>query len=120
MFPTFSGQGDLVVVDATSRWLGKISTGESLYLDSRETQETTVRCPGDVVICIRPVEPKENVIKRITAVENEHVVLYPDRDHPDVRRVQVIFLFDVRDYLSSVLDCSSLAGSRRTCVDRRR
>ena len=27
MFPTFSGQGDIVVVEAVSRWLGKISAG---------------------------------------------------------------------------------------------
>ncbi|GAX82260.1 hypothetical protein CEUSTIGMA_g9688.t1 [Chlamydomonas eustigma] len=70
MFPTFSGQGDIVIVEAVSRWLGKISS-------------------GDVVICIRPVDPRENIIKRVTAGENEVVVVYPDRDHADIRRVVV-------------------------------
>ena len=32
---------------------------------------------------------KSHVIKRVTAVESEFVVLYPDRDHADIRRVQV-------------------------------
>lgn len=50
---------------------------------------------GDVVICVRPVAPEENVIKRVTAVESEFVVLYPDRDHADVRRVQVRRIFVV-------------------------
>ena len=33
MFPTFSGQGDIVLAEAVSRWLGKFSPGE-----------VTVRC----------------------------------------------------------------------------
>ncbi|KAG1671880.1 hypothetical protein FOA52_003447 [Chlamydomonas sp. UWO 241] len=70
MFPTFSGQGDVVVVDALSKWRGIIR-------------------PGDVVICSRPVDPKENIIKRVTAVGDQYVVVYPDRDHTHVRRVLV-------------------------------
>jgi hypothetical protein len=41
------------------------------------------------VICSRPVDPSENIIKRVTAVADEVVVVYPDRDHADIRRVQV-------------------------------
>lgn len=70
MFPTFSGQGDIVLVDATTRWNDTIK-------------------PGDIVICSRPVDPSENIIKRVTAVADEVVVVYPDRDHADIRRVQV-------------------------------
>jgi len=44
---------------------------------------------GDVVICMRPVDPAENVIKRVLAVQNEWVVLYPDQQYDDIRRIQV-------------------------------
>jgi hypothetical protein len=35
------------------------------------------RTPGDVVICIRPLDPAENVIKRVTAMEDEYVMVGP-------------------------------------------
>ena len=41
------------------------------------------------MIVSRPVDPRENIIKRIGAVEHEHVMVYPDRNHADIRRVQV-------------------------------
>lgn len=30
-------------------------------------------CSGDVVICSRPVDPTENIIKRVVALEHEQV-----------------------------------------------
>lgn len=43
---------------------------------------------GDVVICSRPVEPAESVIKRIAACPGEEVLLYPDAHHKDVRKIK--------------------------------
>jgi len=70
MFPTFSGKGDVVVVDAFSKWTGNIRK-------------------GDVIICVRPVNPNESIIKRVAGVEDEYVLVYPDREHADLRRVLV-------------------------------
>eukprot|EP00195_Chlamydomonas_chlamydogama_P015273 CAMPEP_0202893102 /NCGR_PEP_ID=MMETSP1392-20130828/2743_1 /ASSEMBLY_ACC=CAM_ASM_000868 /TAXON_ID=225041 /ORGANISM="Chlamydomonas chlamydogama, Strain SAG 11-48b" /LENGTH=117 /DNA_ID=CAMNT_0049577305 /DNA_START=191 /DNA_END=541 /DNA_ORIENTATION=- len=70
MFPTFAGHGDIVLVEAICKQIDGIK-------------------PGDVVICTRPVNPAENIIKRVTAVAGEEVVVYPDRDHAEIRKVEV-------------------------------
>lgn len=108
MFPTFTGQGDIVVVDAVSTWTGSIQTGTSPCVHAlcacmhcpcepwnshlSDSQDLPVASAGDVVICSRPVDPTENIIKRVTAVADEFVVVYPDREHAGIRRVQVSML----------------------------
>ncbi|GFH23697.1 mitochondrial inner membrane signal peptidase [Haematococcus lacustris] len=70
MFPTFSGHNDIVVVDALTPIFNGVQA-------------------GDVVICVRPVDPSEHIIKRVVAVAGDEVVLYPDKDHAHIRRVKV-------------------------------
>ncbi|KXZ50500.1 hypothetical protein GPECTOR_16g675 [Gonium pectorale] len=70
MYPTFGGRGDLVIAEAVTPMWGELQ-------------------PGDVVICTRPVDPAEAIIKRVTAVQGEEVLLYPDREHAGVRREKV-------------------------------
>lgn len=70
MLPTFAGRNDWVLAEAVTPIWGTLK-------------------PGDVVICTRPVNPAENVIKRIAATEGSDVILYPDRDNAHVRRVAV-------------------------------
>ncbi|GIL60043.1 hypothetical protein Vafri_14665 [Volvox africanus] len=70
MLPTFGGQGDFVIAEAVTPMWGQLK-------------------PGDVVICTRPVDPAESIIKRVVAVEGEEVVLYPDRESSEVRRLTV-------------------------------
>ncbi len=43
---------------------------------------------GDVVICVRPVDPSEHVIKRVVAVAGEEVLLYPSKDSAEIRKVK--------------------------------
>mmetsp|Transcript_23493 Transcript_23493/g.64778 ORF Transcript_23493/g.64778 Transcript_23493/m.64778 type:complete len:163 (+) Transcript_23493:133-621(+) len=70
MFPTFSGQNEFVVVQAVSPLLGPITR-------------------GDVVICIRPVDPSEHIVKRVSAVAGEEVLIFPTKDNPDLQKVKV-------------------------------
>ncbi|KAG2447030.1 hypothetical protein HYH02_008182 [Chlamydomonas schloesseri] len=70
MFPTFGGRGDFVIAEAVTPIWGQLQQ-------------------GDVVICTRPVDPAESIIKRVVAMEGEEVVLYPDREHHEVRRIKV-------------------------------
>lgn len=44
---------------------------------------------GDVVICVRPVDPGEHIIKRVAALGGEEVLVYPSAEDPNIRRVQV-------------------------------
>ena len=69
------------------------------------------------MICVRPVAPEENVIKRVTAVESEFVVLYPDRDHADIRRVQVRWAFHCASRLLAKysMSCFWREGSTAVC-----
>ncbi|KIZ02486.1 inner membrane protease subunit 1 [Monoraphidium neglectum] len=58
MFPTFNGRGwNVVVAEALPGVHDRVEV-------------------GDVVICIRPVNARESVIKRVTAVEGQTVSLY--------------------------------------------
>ncbi|GBF97650.1 mitochondrial inner membrane protease subunit 1 [Raphidocelis subcapitata] len=58
MFPTFSGRGwNVVVAEALPGMQDRVAA-------------------GDVVICIRPVNARENVIKRVTAVAGQRVTLF--------------------------------------------
>jgi signal peptidase I len=52
MFPTFSGQGDVVIVEAVSRWLGKISPGESPNDITQTTLPAPVRCIQRVLLTL--------------------------------------------------------------------
>ncbi|GFR45042.1 hypothetical protein Agub_g6412 [Astrephomene gubernaculifera] len=70
MFPTFAGRGDFVIAEAVTPMWGQLHK-------------------GDVVICTRPVDPAESIIKRVVALEGEEVVLYPDRESSEVRRIKV-------------------------------
>lgn len=70
MFPTFTGSGDIVLVDALTH----------------RFQDVKV---GDVVICTRPVNPSENIVKRVAATPGSEVTVYPGKDNPDVRTVVV-------------------------------
>lgn len=61
MFPTFGGRGwNVVLAEALPGVQDRVS-------------------PGDVVICVRPVNPKESVIKRVTAVAGDTVAVYAAR-----------------------------------------
>lgn len=44
---------------------------------------------GDVVVAVRPVDSSEHIVKRVVAVGGEQVVVYPDKDCPDIRTVKV-------------------------------
>ncbi|KAG2488345.1 hypothetical protein HYH03_013035 [Edaphochlamys debaryana] len=70
MYPTFVGRGDFVIAEALTPLWGQLK-------------------PGDVVICTRPVDPAESIIKRVVALEGSEVTLYPDRDSSEVRRQKV-------------------------------
>lgn len=61
MFPTFTGRGwNVVVAEALPGVQDRVRT-------------------GDVVICVRPVNPRESVIKRVAAVAGDTVTLYTAR-----------------------------------------
>eukprot|EP00197_Chlamydomonas_leiostraca_P005315 CAMPEP_0202858956 /NCGR_PEP_ID=MMETSP1391-20130828/1279_1 /ASSEMBLY_ACC=CAM_ASM_000867 /TAXON_ID=1034604 /ORGANISM="Chlamydomonas leiostraca, Strain SAG 11-49" /LENGTH=126 /DNA_ID=CAMNT_0049537943 /DNA_START=181 /DNA_END=561 /DNA_ORIENTATION=+ len=70
MFPTFTGRDDIVLVEAVSPMLDRIGK-------------------GDVVICVRPVDPGEHIIKRVVALGGEEVLVYPTADNPAIQRVMV-------------------------------
>lgn len=44
---------------------------------------------GDVIICVRPVDPSEHIIKRVVATAGDEVVVYPNKDDPSIRTVKV-------------------------------
>ncbi|MEW5297922.1 MAG: hypothetical protein WDW36_001100 [Sanguina aurantia] len=70
MFPTFSGRGDIIIAEAITPTWGTIVV-------------------GDVVICTRPVNPRECIIKRVVATEGNEVTVFPDKTHANVRRHRV-------------------------------
>lgn len=70
MFPTFTGRDDIVLVEAVSPMLDRLEK-------------------GDVVICVRPVDPGEHIIKRVVALAGEEVLVYPTQDNPNIQRVKV-------------------------------
>eukprot|EP00775_Hariotina_reticulata_P001201 gene1200-1539_t len=57
MFPTFTGRGDFVLVEALPGFTDRIQV-------------------GDIVICTRPIQADENIIKRVTAVEGQQVNVF--------------------------------------------
>ncbi|EFJ51243.1 hypothetical protein VOLCADRAFT_87856 [Volvox carteri f. nagariensis] len=101
MRPTFGGQGDYVVAEAVTPMWGDLKPA-STYVNTITTaasfpRSTQLEAPlllispilGDIVICARPVDPAESIIKRVVALEGDEVVLYPDRESSEVRRVKV-------------------------------
>jgi len=70
MFPTYMGDDEKVLVEAITPMLGRIT-------------------PGDVVICVRPVDAREHIIKRVMGIAGDEVLLYPDRDNSTVRKITV-------------------------------
>ncbi|KAJ9529817.1 hypothetical protein QJQ45_022213 [Haematococcus lacustris] len=103
MFPTFSGHNDIVVVDALTPIFNGVQA-------------------GDVVICVRPVDPSEHIIKRVVAVAGDEVVLYPDKDHAHIRRVKAsVVIISSSSSSSSIVTISSVSAtistiSATTCV----
>ncbi len=119
MFPTFSGHDDLVVVEAVTPMLGHVTPGACpsssampgveegwaaaqgpklcagparISCQVAPQHQCAVGCcrrAGDVVICVRPVQPSEHIIKRVVAVAGDEVLLYPNKEHADLRKVQV-------------------------------
>lgn len=57
----------------------------------RSSCESCTACTiaGDVVICTRPVNPKENIIKRVSAIEGSEVAVYEPRGAYGCQRVKV-------------------------------
>jgi hypothetical protein len=45
--------------------------------------------PGDVIICVKPEDAKESVIKRVAAVAGEDVTVHPNKQFPYTRVVKV-------------------------------
>lgn len=70
MFPTFGGKGDLVLADAFTVHFGTLE-------------------PGDVVICIKPEDPRDSVIKRVVAVAGQEVTLHPNKTTSFSRNLKV-------------------------------